>query len=56
MVRIYDKLHKATEQLVFFATRQWQFKSRNIVELQEQQSELDREVITVNYQTNQLIN
>ena len=42
MVRIYEKLHKATEQLVFFATRQWQFKSTNIRDLQEQLSEVDQ--------------
>lgn len=45
MVRIYEKLHKATEQLVFFATRQWQFKSTNIRDLQEQLSEVDQKVL-----------
>lgn len=46
MVRIYEKLHKATEQLVFFATRQWQFNSNNIPELYEQLQGIDRDVRT----------
>ncbi|XP_074600698.1 putative fatty acyl-CoA reductase CG5065 [Brevipalpus obovatus] len=43
MVSIYEKLHKATDQLVFFATRQWQFKSINLPELHDQLQGVDQE-------------
>lgn len=44
MVRIYDKLQRAVEQLVYFATRQWQFESTNLPKLLDQLSPTDKEV------------
>lgn len=42
MVRIYDKLHRATNALEWFTTHDWNFKSNNVIEMSERLQGIDQ--------------
>ncbi len=44
MVRLYEKLHRATAALEWFTTRDWSFKSNNVVEMSQQLQGVDQKV------------
>lgn len=42
MVRLYEKLHKATAALEWFTTRDWDFKSTNVIQLSQELEGIDQ--------------
>ena len=44
MVRIYEKLHRATAALEWFTTREWKFTANNVLMLIDQLKGTDKEV------------
>ena len=44
MVRIYEKLHRATNALEWFTTHDWNFKSNNVIEMSERLQGIDQKV------------
>lgn len=44
MVRLYEKLHRATAALEWFTTRDWSFKSNNVVEMSQQLQGVDQKI------------
>ncbi|KAF7492661.1 Putative fatty acyl-CoA reductase [Sarcoptes scabiei] len=44
LVRVYAKLHRAIQSLEYFTTRDWNFSSRNVVQLTEALEGIDKQV------------
>lgn len=44
MVRLYEKLNRATAALEWFTTRDWSFKSNNVIEMSHELQGIDKKV------------
>jgi fatty acyl-CoA reductase len=48
MMKTYEKLHKFTEVISYFCTRQWKFSNQNVQKMWNKLSEEDRKIFDFN--------
>jgi fatty acyl-CoA reductase len=48
MMKTYEKLHKFTEVISYFCTRQWKFSNQNVQKMWSQLSKEDRGIFDFN--------
>lgn len=54
MVRLQRKIHDGLNLLQFFTVRQWLFNSQNFLDLENEMSDVDKQIFNINFRVMQI--